>query len=97
MDTQRSYAEEHEVMLFLRRITPCVSGNPDMYLQLHLNYYKALGNNRVLRYGLALTGDLICILLRVFSDKDFENILLNDPALDNIYELVSAVPFANVL
>ncbi|PSL45651.1 hypothetical protein CLV51_104358 [Chitinophaga niastensis] len=98
METHVRYAEEHEVMILLKRIIPCVLENPDMYLKMHLNYYRALNkNNRVLRYGMALTGNSICILLHVLSDNDFESIILNDPALDKIYELVSIVPFANLL
>ena len=98
MEAHVNYTQPHKVMLHLKTIAPCVLENPGMYLEMHLDYYRILKeNNRLLQYGMALTGNAICILLHVLSDKDFECIVSNDPALDKIYELVSAVPFTSVL
>jgi len=86
--------EEHEVIIILKKIPGRLLECDDKYLEMHLHYYKGLHQqNKMLKYGTVTNDDSICIWLKVSSATDFERIVLDDPALDKLFEIVNVIPF----
>jgi hypothetical protein len=93
-----SYKKEHEVVILLKRIMPCILENENILIEEHLNYYLTLKETtKLVKYGKALTGNTVCIILRVASDTEFEIIIRNDPGLDKVFDLISVLPFIDLL
>ena len=94
MEYLNRYKQPHEVIIVLRKITGHSSRYNYKYLRMHLNYYKTMQEQkRIIRYGKILNDDSVCVILKVSSNVDFENIILNDPAINKLFELVDAIPF----
>jgi hypothetical protein len=63
----------------------------------HFRYYQQLRESlKVVSYGEVMNQPAVCIILSVSSDNDFEQIILNDPALkSSAYKIKNVMPFVN--
>jgi hypothetical protein len=61
----------------------------------HLQYYQGLRkSSKLISYGEVMNRPAICIILSVNSADDFEQILINDPALKSgAYKIKNVMPF----
>ncbi|SHN27608.1 hypothetical protein [Mucilaginibacter sp. OK098] len=96
MKDEEKFAQQHEVMVILKKKQNCFLENENVLMTTHLVYYKNLyERKKIVRYGKVLNDDSICILLNVLSDLDFEQLIISDPAYDKLFEIVKVTPFVN--
>lgn len=91
------YDQPHYVMLQIEMANSRVGTPKDLsfILAAHHNYYKKLKRSKtIIFYGKIMNEPGICILLRVTSQYEFENIITHDPAIkDNVFNVKKAMPF----
>jgi uncharacterized protein YciI len=96
MDNEEKFAQQHEVMVILKKKQNYFLEDENALRITHLGYYKNLyAHKKIARYGKVLNDDSICILLNVSSDLDFEQLIINDPAFDKLFEITRVIPFVN--
>ncbi|WP_426671538.1 YciI family protein [Mucilaginibacter sp. McL0603] len=96
-DNINHYNGPHYVQLTLeknRKVKHACSSSIDLS---HLQYYQRLQKKgKVICYGAAMNQPAACIILFVSSADDFEQIILNDPALKSgAFKIQSVMPFIN--
>ena len=92
------YKGSHYVLLTLERNTKlenACSFSADLIR--HLPYYQALQkSSKLMFYGEVMNGPAVCLILSVNSSDDFEQIVMNDPALKSgAFRIKDVVPFIN--
>jgi len=92
------YSGSHYVLLTLEKDTKVenvCSFSADLIS--HLQYYQELRKSaKVICYGEVMNQPAICIILLVSSEVDFEQIILNDPALKSgAFKIKNVMPFIN--
>ncbi len=93
MENEKKFMQQHEVIVILKRIKETLE-YADKYLRMHQDYYRGLYNkNKIVKYGNVLNDDSVCILLKAHSDNEFEYIIMNDPAIDKLFEIANVIPF----
>jgi len=93
------FQDEHQVMIVFKRIRSNLLESAEKFLDLHFEYYKELNKeNGLVQYGRSsLTGDAIFILLHASSDRQFEEIIRNDPSIGKVYSVETVLAFSNLL
>ncbi|PWK79987.1 YCII-related domain-containing protein [Mucilaginibacter oryzae] len=88
-----AYKNPHHVMLFFEQTNSAV--NAHQCLSARANYYDDLkSNGKVVMSGNFWNQDKNFIIVYVSNDAELEQIISNDPAVQqNVLELVRAMPF----
>ncbi|MDB5140907.1 MAG: hypothetical protein JWR12_2823 [Mucilaginibacter sp.] len=92
------YSGSHYVLLTLEKDTKVENAcSSPIDLTSHLHYYQELRKSaKVICYGEVMNRPAVCIILLVSSADDFEQIILNDPALKSgAFKIKNVMPFIN--
>jgi len=92
------YKNPHQVMLFFEEKQRKNKTKTEICLAQQINYYDMLRScGKVVMSGDLYNQHKFFVILNVSCDTELEDIIDNDPALNqNISELVRAMPFVEV-
>src|ERR1700734_286005 len=92
------YSRPHYVLLTFEKDTKVENGCPSSIDSIsHLQYYQRLRkSSKLISYEEVMNRPSVCIILLVNSSDDFEQIIMNDPALKSgAFKIENVMPFIN--